>query len=204
MVPISLRIGALIALLALPALAQTAPEGTPTRIRGTVDSFAGHTLMVTSREGQHLSITLADNLTVAGVAKRTLADIKTGDYIASTAMKDANGNLRAVEVHIFPEAMRGTAEGQLPWDLIPDSIMTNATVAGITEALQGMVIKVIYKGAESDITVPPDVPIVTYVPGDPTLLKPGAAIFMDAVKKPDGSLTASRVTTEKDGVKPPM
>jgi hypothetical protein len=204
MIPISLRIGALVALLALPALAQTEPEGTPTRIRGTVDSFAGHTLMVTSRDGQHLSITLADNLTVAGVAKRTLADIKTGDYIASTSMKDANGNLRAVEVHIFPEAMRGTAEGQLAWDLLPDSIMTNATVAGITEALQGMVIKVTYKGAESDITVPPDVPIVTYVPGDPSLLKPGAAIFTVALMKPDGSLAASRVTAEKDGVKPPM
>src|SRR5262249_52055666 len=110
----------------------------------------------------------------------------------------------AIEVHIFPEAMRGTAEGQFPWDLVPDSIMTNATVAGITSVPQGQVLKVSYKGGESEIIVPSDIPIVTYVPGDASLLKPGAAIFTVALKKPDGSLTSTRVTAEKDGVKPPM
>ncbi len=196
---------ALISLAVAPALAQTAPPaGTPTRIRGTVEELDGQTLRVKSREGQDVTIGLAPNYTVAGVVKRSLADIKTGDYVASTSVKGTDGKLHAVEVHIFPEAMRGTGEGQFAWDLVPDSLMTNATVAGITEAPQGETLKVTYKGSESDVIVGPDTPIVTYVQGDASLLKPGAAVFVFALKKPDGSLSAARVTAEKDGVKPPM
>ena len=100
--------------------------------------------------------------------------------------------------------MRGTGEGERPWDLTPGSLMTNATVSGITGAPQGQTLKVTYKGGESEIVVAPSTPIVTFAPGDASLLKPGAAIITAASKKPDGSLTASRVTAEKDGVKPPM
>jgi hypothetical protein len=197
--------GALVALIAVSALAQTAPpDGTPTRIRGTVEKLDGQTLQVKSRDGQSLVITLAPNVTIAAVVKRGLADIRAGDYVASTSVKGTDGKLHAIEVHIFPEAMRGTAEGQFPWDLVPDSLMTNATVAGITAAPQGQILKVTYKGSDSEIMVSPDIPIVTYVPGDASLLKPGAAIFSIALKKADGSLTAGRVTAEKDGVKPPM
>jgi hypothetical protein len=196
--------GAFIALLGSPAAAQNTPEGTRTFVRGTVEKLDGQALIVKSREGPELTIGLAANFTVSGVAKRSLADIKAGDYVASTSVKGADGKLRAIEVHIFPEALRGTAEGQFPWDLVPDSIMTNATVAGISEAPQGQVLRVTYKGSESEIIVPGDIPIVTYVPGDTSLLKPGAAIFTVALKKPDGTLTSSRVTAEKDGVKPPM
>jgi hypothetical protein len=195
---------AFFALLALPATAQNAPEGTRTFVRGTVEKLDGQTLSVKSREGPELIIALTPNFTVSGVAKRNLADIKTGDYIASTSVKGTDDKLHAIEVHIFPEAMRGTAEGQLPWDLVPDGIMTNATVAGISAAPQGQVVKVTYKGNESEIIVPSDIPIVTYVPGDASLLKPGATIFTVALKKPDGTLTSTRVTAEKDGVKPPM
>jgi hypothetical protein len=195
---------AFFALLALPATAQNAPEGTRTFVRGTVEKLDGQTLSVKSREGPELIIALTPNFTVSGVAKRSLADIKTGDYIASTSVKGTDDKLHAIEVHIFPEAMRGTAEGQLPWDLVPDGIMTNATVAGISAAPQGQVVKVTYKGNESEIIVPIDIPIVTYVPGDASLLKPGATIFTVALKKPDGTLTSTRVTAEKDGVKPPM
>ncbi len=195
-------------LLAIPAAAQApsqgASEGTRTRIRGTVEKLDGHTLTVKSRDGQQLTIVLAPEFTVQGVAKRSLADIKTGDYVASTSVKGPDGKPHAVEIHIFPEAMRGIAEGQQPWDLVPDSLMTNATVAGITAAPQGQLLKVTYKGGEAEVIVGPDTPIVTYVPGDPGLLKPGAAIFLGALKKPDGTLTAPRVTAEKDGVKPPM
>ena len=195
-------------LFALPAAAQAptsgAPDGTRTRIRGTVEKLEGQTLTVKSRDGQQVTIALAPDFTVQGVAKRHLADIKTGDYVASTSVKGAEGNLHAVEIHIFPEAMRGVAEGQQPWDLVPDGLMTNATVSGITEAPQGQLLKVSYKGGEAEVIVGPDIPIVTYVPGDPGLLKPGAAIFCIALKKPDGALTAARVTAEKDGVKPPM
>src|SRR5271163_4105267 len=170
--------GALIALLALPAAAQNAPEGTPTRIRGTVDKLDGQTLTVKSRDGQQLTITLAPNFAVAAVVKKSLADIKAGDFVGAASTKGTDGKLHAIEVLIFPEALRGTGEGECPWDLVPDSLMTNATVAGIAGAAQGQVLKVTYKGGES--------------------------VFIGALKRPDGSLSAARVNAEKDGVKPPM
>ena len=199
-----LFVGALLGLLVWPAVAQNAPEGTPQRIRGTVEKLDGQTLTVKSREGQQLTIALAPNFTVSGVAKKTLADIKAGDYVGAASVKGGDGKSRAIEVLIFPEAMRGTGEGERPWDLTSDSLMTNATVAGTASLPQGQVLKLAYKGGEAEIIVPSDIPIVTFVPGDASLLKPGAAIFTGALKKPDGTLTASRVTAEKDGVKPPM
>ena len=198
-------VAALLAATAVPALAQAAPPpGTPTPIRGTVEKLDGQTLVVKSRDGQDVAVALAPNYTVSGMAKRSLADIKPGDYVASTSVKGSDGKLHAVEVHIFPEAMRGVGEGQFAWDLVPDSLMTNATVTGVTEATKGETLKVAYKGRESEVIVGPDTPIVTYVEGDASLLKPGAAVFVFALKQPDGRLTAARVTAEKDGVKPPM
>ena len=196
--------GALIALLALPAAAQNPPEGTPTRIRGSVEKLDGQTLTVKSREGAQLTIALAPNFTVSAVVKKNLTDIKAGDFVGAASTKGTDGKLHALEVLIFPEALRGTGEGERPWDLVPDSLMTNATVAGVASAAQGQVLKVAYKGGESEIIVPSGIPIVTFVPGDSSLLKRGAAIFTGALEKPDGSLEATRVTAEKDGVKPPM
>ena len=200
----SLFAGALIALLALPAAAQNPPQGTPTRIRGTVEKLDGQALTVKSREGQELTITLAPNVTVAYLVKKSLGDIKAGDFVATTSSKGTDGKNHSVELRIFPEAMRGLGEGQYAWDLMPESLMTNATVAGITGAPQGQTLKVTYKGSESEIVVGPDTPIFGYGTGDTSLLKPGAAIFIVALKNPEGSLSASRVTAEKDGVKPPM
>jgi len=196
--------GALITLLALPAAAQNTPQGTPMRIRGTVEKLDGQNLTVKSREGPELTIALAPNFTVSAVVKKSLADIKTGDFVGAASTKGTDGKLHALEVLIFPEAMRGTGEGERPWDLTPDSLMTNATVSGISGAPQGQTLKVTYKGGESEIVVAPNTPIVTFAPGDASLLKPGAAIITAASKQADGSLTASRVTAEKDGVKPPM
>ena len=190
---------------AMPALTQNPPEGTPTRIRGTVEKLDGQNLTVKSRDGQSLTIALAPNFTVRGVVAKTVADIKPGDFVASTSVKGPDGKLRAIEVHILPESLRGVArEGQFPWDLVPDSLMTNATAAQITSAPQGRVIKVTYKEGEAEVTIPPGIPIVGYVSGDSSLLKPGAAVFVIAQKKADGTLKASSVTAEKDGVKPPM
>src|SRR5215831_13999868 len=154
----SMITGALIAPLALPAAAQQAPEGTPTRIRGTVEKLDGQTLTVKSREGQQLTIALAPNFTVAAVVKKSLADIKTGDFVGVASTKGTDGKLHALEVLIFPEALRGTGEGERAWDLTPDSLMTNATVAGIASATQGHVLKVTYKGGESEIVVAPNTP----------------------------------------------
>jgi hypothetical protein len=107
-------------------------------------------------------------------------------------------------VRIFPEALRGVGEGQYPWDLKPDSVMTNATVGTITQAPQGNVIKVIYKGTESEYTVDPTTPILANTTGDRSLLVPGAAVFVIASKHDDGKLTSARLYVEKDGIKPPM
>ena len=196
--------GALIALLALPATAQQAPQGTPTRIRGTVEKLDGQALSVKSREGQQMTIALAPNVTVSYLVKKSLADIKAGDFVATTSTKGTDGKNHSIELRIFPEQMRGLGEGQYAWDLTPESTMTNATVAGITGAPQGQTLKVSYKGGESEIVVGPDTPIFGYGFGDTSLLKPGAAVFIVAQKSPDGNLSAARVTTEKDGVKPPM
>ena len=196
--------GALIALLALPAAAQQAPQGTPTRIRGTVEKLDGQALSVKSREGQQMTIALAPNVTVSYLVKKSLADIKAGDFVATTSTKGTDGKNHSIELRIFPEQMRGLGEGQYAWDLTPESTMTNATVAGITGAPQGQTLKVTYKGGESEIVVGPDTPIFGYGFGDTSLLKPGAAVFIVAQKSPDGNLSAARVTTEKDGVKPPM
>jgi hypothetical protein len=195
---------AMIGLLVMPAFAQAPPAGTPTRIRGMVDKLDGKNLAVKSRDGQVLTIALADNVAVVTLVKKTVADIKTGDYIASTGVKGTDGKLHAIEVRIFPEAGRGTGEGQFPWDLKPDSIMTNATVGKVDQAPQGPVLHVTYKGQESEFTVGPDVPVLANGPGDVSLLKPGIAVFVIALKHEDGKLTSARLYAEKDGIKPPM
>jgi hypothetical protein len=188
-------------LLALPVLAQSPL----TRIRGTVDKLDANTLTVKSRDGQTLTVALAPNFTVSGVVAKSLADIKPGDFVASTSVRGPDGKLKAIEVHILPDNLRGVvAEAQLPWDLVPDSIMTNAILAQITEAPGGHVMKVTFKGEEAEVTIPPGIPIVGYAPGDAGLLKPGAAVFIVAQRQADGTLTAARVTAEKDGVKPPL
>jgi hypothetical protein len=193
-----------IAFLAVPAGAQTPPATTPMRVAGTVDKLDGNNLTVNMKDGQAVTVLLADNAAVFGVEKRTVADIKPGDFLASGGVKGTDGKIHAVEVRIFPETLRGTGEGQRPWDVKPDGVMTNATVGTVSQSPQGGVIHVKYKEGESEYTVGPEVPVVAYVAGDRSLLKPGAAIVTVAQKKPDGTLTTGRVTAEKDGVKPPM
>lgn len=195
---------ALAALAVVPALAQNPPATTPVRVRGAVEKLDGNALTVKARDGQSLTIKLADNFTVSALVKKTVADIKNNDYIASTGIKGTDGKLHCIELRVFPEAQRGVAEGQFPWDSQPEATMTNATVTGIVEATGGQTVKVNYKGTESDFVAGAECQVFGYVSGDAGLLKPGAAVFMVAQKKEDGTLTAARVTAEKDGVKPPM
>ena len=194
-----------IGFLAAPAaLAQAQSEGTRVRVAGTIDKLDGDKLTVDTKGGQPITVVLADNAAVFGVEKRTIADIKPGDFLASGGVKGTDGKIHAVEVRIFPETLRGTGEGQRPWDARPEGVMTNATVGTVSQSPEGGVIRVKYKGGESEYTVGPEVPVLAYVAGDRSLLKPGAAIFTVADKKPDGTLTTGRVTAEKNGVKPPM
>ena len=193
-----------IALVAGLALAQTPPEGAPTRVVGTIDKLEGNNLTVNMKDGQAVIVVLADNVAVFGVEKRTVADIKPGDYLASGGVKGIDGKIHAVEVRIFPETLRGTGDGQRPWDAKPEGVMTNATVGTVSQSPQGGVIHVKHKDGESEYTIGPEVPVLAYVAGDRSLLKPGAAVVTIAQKKPDGTLTTGRVTAEKNGVKPPM
>ncbi len=192
-----------IAFIALPAFAQAPPAGTPMRLRGTVDKLDGQTLTVKQRDGEVAAVTLAPNVAVATLVKRNLADIKPGDFVASTGIRDKDGKIHAIEVRIFPKAEPNGGR-QFAWDLSPGSVMTNATVGTVTQAPEGEVLHVTFKGGESEYSVGPDVPVLATAPGDISLLTPGIAVFVIALKHPDGSLTASRLYAEKDGVKPPM
>ena len=132
-----------------------------------------------------------------------MSDIKAGDYIGTAAKKQADGRLVALEVTVFPEALRGAGEGQHPWDEGPDSSMTNANVDNIVEGTSGRTLKLSYKGGTAEVDVPPDVPIVTPVAGDRSLLQPGKAVVAFLRPATDGTLQAAFLTVEKDGVKPP-
>jgi len=192
-------------LVSAPAWAQApASDTVPVRIRGTVEKLDGQNLTVKSRDGQTMTVALAPNYVVSAYEPKKISDVKTNDFVASTGVKGTDGKLHCVELRIFPESLRGAGEGQYAWDLMPDSTMTNATVTGIASAANGETLKVKYKDKESEFVADADCKVFGYVQGDPGLLKPGAAVFVVAQKKPDGSMTAPRVTAERDGVKPPM
>jgi hypothetical protein len=210
-----LRVSFLVAVVAIPGLAQNPASGQAARILGTVVSFNGQILSVKSQDSRTVSISIPSDLKVMANAKATLADIKPGDFVGSAAGKGPDGKLHAEEVHIFPESMRGTGEGHRPMGPDPnrtmtngavtsmgpeDRTMTNGTVSGVGGgSSRTMMLK--YKDGEQVIEVSPETPIVTRVPGDRNLLKPGAAVLVLAVEKADG-LVATGVTAEKDGVKP--
>jgi hypothetical protein len=146
---------------------------------------------------------LAPNFAVVALVKKSVGDIKPGDFVASTGIRGKDGKLHAIEARILPKALPDGGR-QYAWDSIPDSVMTNATVGTVSEAPDGAVLHVKFKGGESEYSIGPDVPVLASVPGDKSLLKPGAAVFVIALKHPDGSITSSRLYAEKDGVKPPM
>jgi Domain of unknown function (DUF5666) len=175
------------------------------RIRGTIEAVDGSLLTVKSREGSELRVRVTDNAAVFGVARAALSEIKPGSYIGVSAMPEPDGTQKALAVHIFSENQRGAAEGFRPWDLRPNSTMTNATVAETVAGTEGQNILVKYKDGEKKVLVPPDTPIVTFVAGDKSELKPGAKIIIfSATRKEDGTLEAARVNVGRDGITPPM
>ena len=184
--------------------ASLASAQTPIRVRGSIQEIAGSVLTVKSRDGSPVSIRLADNYAVLAVTRANLSDIKPGVYVGTAATKQADGTFRALEVLIFPESARGSNEGHYPWDLTPDSMMTNATVAEVVEGVAGRILTLKYKDGEVKVIVAPGAPIVTFGPGERTLLTPGAHVFISGAKQADGTITAGRVLVGKDGVVPPM
>jgi multidrug efflux pump subunit AcrA (membrane-fusion protein) len=198
---------ALAALAVVSALGSAASAQQPpsVRIRGTIEVVDGPLLTVKSREGTDMRVRLTDNVAVFGVADIAMSEIKPGSYIGVSAMPEPDGTQKALAVHIFPEAQRGVAEGFRPWDLRPNSTMTNATVAETVAGTDGQNILVKYKEGEKKVVVPPGTPIVTFLVGDKSELKPGAKIIIfGATRKDDGTLEANRVNVGRNGITPPM
>jgi hypothetical protein len=183
------------------ALAQDAPV----RIRGTIEKVDGAVYVVKSRDGAEMKVTISDPGLYVAIVKSTMADIKPGMFVGATGETQPDGSQKAIEVHIFPESMRGTGEGHYDWDLKPNTKMTNANVEQTVAGVDGPVLTVKYKDGEKKVLVTPQTVVVTYVAGSKDDLKPGTKIFVGAAKKmPDGTLQTPRVTYGKDGLTPPM
>ena len=189
-----------IAATAAPAFAQETM-----RVRGVIERIDGSMLYVKTRDGMDLKISLAEKPVFTAIVPATLADLKPGTYVGSAAMPAPDGGLRALEVHIFPEAMRGVGEGHRPWDGGTQSTMTNANVETAVAGVDGQVLTLKYKDGEKKLLVTPETAIVAFAPGDRAEVKAGTKIFIAAAQKqPDGSLQAARISYGRDGLTPPM
>ena len=193
---------AMVAASSIYAIAQQPPA--PSRVRGTIEGVDGDVLAVKSRGGEDVKLHMTGDLRVVGITKISLSDIKVGSFIGTTTVPGPDGGQNAVEVHVFPEDMRGTGEGSRPYDLRPNSTMTNATVSQSVVGNDGHTLLIKYKDGEKKVVVSPETPVVTYVPADKSELKPGAKVIAFMKKLPDGSLETNRVSVGRDGLTPPM
>ena len=194
---------AALALACTLTLAQT-PAANPTqRLRGTVQSFGGSTLVVKERSGEVLRLVLADNFSVNEVLPIEVSAAQPGSYVGAAALPMADGTLRALEVLVFPEAGRGSGEGHVAWNLQAGSTMTNATVADLVTAANGRTLQLRYEDGEQRLTVPAGAPVVTFTPGDLSLLVAGANGLVTAQRR-DGRPTALRALAGRGGFVPPM
>jgi hypothetical protein len=193
---------AMVASSTIYAMAQQPP--TPTRVRGTIEGVNGDVLAVKSRGGEDVKLHMTSDIRVVGITKIALSDIKVGSFIGTTTVPGPDGVQNAVEVHVFPEDMRGTGEGSRPYDLRPNSSMTNATVADSVIGNDGHTLLIKYRGGEKKVQVSPETPVVTYVAADKSDLKAGAKVIAFMKKLPDGSFETNRVSVGRDGLTPPM
>lgn len=183
--------------VALPASAQEI-----VRIRGTIERIEGPVYVIKNREGAELKLTLTDNPLFVAISPSSMADIKPGMFVGSAGMMQPDGTQKAIEVHIFPESMRGTGEGHYDWDLKPQSKMTNGNVEQTVSGVDGPVLSVKYKDGEKKLVVTPETVVVTYVPGNKDEVKPGTKVFVGAKKQPDGTFQAPRITYGRNGAGP--
>lgn len=209
-------------LIALAPLAHG--QSTVQRIRGDVAAVHGKDIDVKTNAGQVVTVRMADSLRVSARGPADLASIAPGSFIGTTAVPQGDGALKAVEVHVFPESMRGTGEGHRPMETeqpgstmtnatvtsvapakaAPRSTMTNATVANVAPAGSARRLTLKYKDGEQTVVVGPDVPVVTVEAGDPSMLVPGAHVIVTAAKQLDGTLTTERISVGKNGIVPPI
>ena len=200
-----LRRAVVVSTLALACAAPPLLAQETVRVRGTIEGMDGALYVVKTRDGEKVKVAVTDKPLFVAMVKASMADIKPGMFVGSTAMPGPDGTLRAVEVHIFPEAMRGTGEGHRPWDLKPQATMTNANVEAAVAGVNGQTLTMKYKDGEKKLVITPETVVVTYAPGDQAEVKPGTKIFVAAAeKKPDGTLQTARITYGKDGLTPPM
>lgn len=173
--------------------------------RGTIDAVNDSTLQLTTRQGEKLSVGLTDNTKVNGVSQAKMSDIKPDSFIGTAAVQQADGTLKALEVHVFAPALRGSGEGFNPFESADGSVntMTNGTVGRLVNS-NGRTMTVKYKDQEKTVIVPDDVPVVLIEPADRSLLKPGTKVVLFAIKDEKGQLTARAVSAGKDGLTPPM
>lgn len=186
-------------LMCSQAIAQPAQNR---RIRGVVEGLDGNVLMVKARDGASVKIKLADNWAVTAYTKAQISDIKVGTFVGVGATPQPDGSQKAVSINIFPESARGLGEGFRPWDQAPNGTMTNANVAEAASSVDGQTLLLKYKDGEKKIVVPPTASIALFGPGEKTEVKPGVAVAITAVTKPDGSLESARVGVGRDGLVP--
>ncbi len=181
-----------------------APAAPPTRIRGTIAAVKPHMLTIDSRDGSKLDVALTDPLTVRTLKRVPLSAVADGSYLGVASRSGPNGTRVALEVLVFPEAMRGAGAGHYAWDLEPGSMMTNAPVTGVASQKSGRDLTLTYKDGSVVIHVPPKAPVVTFVPAEASDLKPGRKVFFAARKDADGHWSTGAVTVGTHGVNPPM
>jgi hypothetical protein len=196
-----LAMAGFLALIASGAVAQQQPQNV--RIRGTIEKVDGNAITIKTRDGNDVTVNHPANGRVMAFVKSSMTDIKPNSYIGVTAMPQADGSQKAIAIHIFMESQRGTGEGHRPWDLRPNSTMTNAAVDNVVSGVDGQVITVKYKDGEKKVLVSPETQIVAFAEGDKSELKPGTPVNFFAQKQADGTLTAQSISIGR-GVTPPM
>ncbi len=184
--------------------AAAAQTGTMQRLRGAVESLQRNVLTLRTEDGKAVSVSLADDLTVAAVAKASLSDIKPGVFVGTGAAIEPGGGLRAVQIIIFPESMRGRGEGHRPWTALPESTMTNATVAETVETVDSHAMTLHYNGGEKTILIPPDATILRLLPADWHDLGAGVRVAVTASAEADGTLKAAQIVVAKDDAALPL
>jgi hypothetical protein len=204
-ISLGVRAGASVfAALLLTSLAAAQSSDT-VRVRGTIQSAEGSTLDVKGKDGTPLKVKLADDVKVLALDRKSMDDVKQGAFVGITAMPQPDGTQKAVEIHIFPEALRGMGEGHRPWDLMPNSTMTNANIETAVASSDGKELVLKYKDGEKKFAVPANVEVVMFAPATAADLKPGEKIFVVAGKKQaDGTILAPSIVVGRTGVNPPM